>query len=73
MEESPIARRSSLLDTSDAAKMSTDHILDELSVAAKRQAVLVTQLVGRRVEETKLLEQKEEVMRVKMLRFYGFV
>ena len=60
MEESPIARRSSPLDASDAAKMSTEHILDELSFAAKRQAVLVTQLVDRRVEEAKLLEQKEQ-------------
>ena len=60
MEESPVVRRSPPLDASDVARMSTEHILNELSVAAKRQAVLVTQLVDRRVGESKLLEQKEE-------------
>ena len=59
MEESPIARRSSCLDASDATKMSAEEILDELSFAAKRQAVLVAQLADRRTEEAKLLEQKD--------------
>lgn len=60
MEESPFVPHSPALDASEVEKMSTERLLDELSVAAKRQATLVAQLAERRAGENSLLKQRDE-------------
>ena len=60
MEESPAAAKSPALDAPKIEEMSTERLLDELSVAAKRQSTLVAQLAERRAGESSLIMQKDE-------------
>ena len=60
MEESPVVPKSPALDAPVVEEMSTERLLDELSVAAKRQATLVAQLAERRAGESSLMKQKDE-------------
>ena len=60
MEESPVAPKSPALDAPKVEEMSPERLLDELSVAAKRQSTLVAQLAERRAGESSLMMQKDE-------------
>ena len=60
MEESPAAAKSPVLDAPKMEEMSTERLLEELSVAAKRQSTLVAQLTERRAGESSLITQKDE-------------
>ena len=60
MEESPAAAKSPVVDAPKVEEMSAERLLEELSVAAKRQSALVAQLVERRAGESSLIAHKDE-------------
>ena len=60
MEESPAAAKSPVVDAPKVEEMSTERLLEELSVAAKRQSTLIAQLVERCAGENSLSAYKDE-------------